>query len=102
MTMKPKDTIPEYEFPLQPIIEKDGVHRFQENRIIRTLLNTSRLTLNDLAIMDFTDEEQCQFAQLLGYSLNGYEELPYVSDKEWRRAEKKHERFVAKLEREKQ
>lgn len=36
--------------------------------------------MNDLADMDFTNEEWRQFAQLIGYSLSGYSELSYVDD----------------------
>ncbi len=34
--------------------------------------------MNDLAVKDFSDEDRCQFAQLIGYSISGYEELSYV------------------------
>jgi len=62
--------------PIQPI--KDG--RFVENRIVRTLLDDGPYNMNDLATMDFTDQERTQFAQLIGYSLSGFGELSYVDD----------------------
>ena len=63
-------------FPIQPI--KDG--RFVENRIVSFLLDKGPFDLNDIAIMDFTNEEREQFAQLIGYSVSGFSSLNYVSD----------------------
>ena len=67
-----KETI----FPIQPIA--DG--RFVENRIVSAVLEASTLDLNQIAMMDFTDEERMQFAQLIGYSLSGFGSLSYASD----------------------
>ena len=37
--------------------------------------------LNEIAGLDFTDDDRQQFAQLIGYSLSGYSELQsYVTD----------------------
>ena len=67
--------------PLQPIrIDERGVERFVPNRIVEALLETSSLDLNKIACMDFTQQEQEQFAQLIGYSVGGWSELSYVSD----------------------
>ena len=75
-------------FPIQPIeLDSDKVVRFVENRMIRTLLDSSTLTLNDLAVMNFTQQEQEQFAQLIGYSLSGFGELSYTSDEVYDAAE---------------
>jgi hypothetical protein len=41
--------------------------------------------MNKLAMMPWSNEDRCQFAQLIGYSLGGYGELHYVSDEELRR-----------------
>ena len=67
--------------PIQPL-EKDshGVLRFKENKIVRYLLDNGGITLNDLATMDFSQDDSEQFAQLIGYSLSGFGELSYVSD----------------------
>ena len=70
--------------PIQPV-EDDGtgVIRFKRNKIVRFLLDwaTSRgCSMNELAMIEFTDEDRQQFAQLIGYSLSGYGELSYVSD----------------------
>jgi hypothetical protein len=54
-------------FPIQTI--KDG--RFVENRIVTALLDSSSLDLNDLARMDFTNQERTQLLQLIGYSISG-------------------------------
>ncbi len=67
--------------PLQPIyIDDGGSHRFKANAIVRYLLDKGGLDLNHLAVQDFPIEDQEQFAQLIGYSLNGFSELSYVSD----------------------
>jgi hypothetical protein len=74
--------------PIQPIYtDEHGTVRFRPNRIVRTLLDTGALDLNKLAVMDFTDEEREQFAQLIGYSLSGFGELSYVSDETYQAAE---------------
>lgn len=71
---------------MQPfILTPDGVVRFKENAIVSALLEAARegrkLDLNDIAGMEFSQDDRCQFAQLIGYSLNGYHELSEVSDR---------------------
>lgn len=74
--------------PIQPLITApDGVIRFKENLIVDFLLKTSRYDLNRLAVMDFSNEDWEQFAQLIGYSLSGWSTLNYVSDKSYKLAE---------------
>lgn len=78
--------------PMQPLYKDDhGVVRFQENAIVRYLLDRStagyKTDLNDLAIIPFEQDDQEQFAQLIGYSLSGYGELSYVSDESYGTAE---------------
>jgi len=70
--------------PLQPI--RNG--RFVPNKIVRMLLDTGTVDLNKIACMNFTREEQEQFAQLIGYSLGGFSELSYVSDETYEAAVK--------------
>ena len=69
---------------VQPTIkDPDGILRFKENAIVRHLYDWARERghgLNELACMPFSNEDRQQFAQLLGYSLSGYSELPYVGD----------------------
>lgn len=82
--------------PMQPIDQDThGVLRFRENAIVRVLLDrdTERGRvypnfpartdggLNWIATKSFSQEDQEQFAQLIGYSISGYHELSYVSDK---------------------
>ncbi len=82
------------EHPMQPL-ERDarGTARFKENRLVTTLLDQGLIDMNKLAVMastsgcSFTREDRVQFAQLIGYSLGGFEELSYVSDADVRKAE---------------
>lgn len=69
-------------------VDNEGVVRFRQNRIVRVLLDTSKLDLNDIAGMGFPIEDRVQLAQLIGYSLGGFAELPYVTDAVYRRAVK--------------
>lgn len=78
--------------PLQPLyIDKHKVVRFRENKVLEALREAAAqrgFTLNDLAVMDLPREDWQQFAQLIGYSLSGYSELSYVTDKAYERAAK--------------
>ena len=73
--------------PIQPL-EKDasGVIRFKENKIVRHLLDHGGIDLNAIAMIGFPQEDEEQFAQLIGYSLGGFEELSYASDQVCRAA----------------
>ena len=75
--------------PLQPL-QKDatGVIRFKENKIVQFLLDAGPFDLNQLAAMPFEDEDREQLAELIGYSVGGFGELPYVSDETYGAAEK--------------
>ena len=66
--------------PLQPLIKQDGILRFKANTIIVWLFESGRLNLNDIAILPFPAEDHEQLAQLLGYSVSGFEELSYVTE----------------------
>ncbi len=82
--------------PMQPLHKDDGgVIRFEANKIVRVLLDTGKLDLNDLARMDFSQEDQEQFAQLIGYSLSGFGELSYVRDETYEAAEAEAETLQA-------
>lgn len=74
--------------PVQPLVEVDGVVRFKENAIVRTLLDAGPLDMNRIAAMAFSQEDHEQFAQLIGYSLSGFAELSYVRDRTYDRAAK--------------
>lgn len=76
--------------PVQPIIVDDhGTLRFRANSIVSFLLDDGPNDMNRLARIHFSDEDRQQFAQLIGYSLSGYGELSYVTDKAFKRAERK-------------
>ena len=73
--------------PRQPIvIDEYGVKRFKQNAIVRELLDRATaakvMDLNVIALMNFSDEDRQQFAQLIGYSLSGYGELSYASEED--------------------
>ena len=76
--------------PLQPIRE----HRFVPNRIVEKLLKVAPIDLNDIACMEFNEQERMQFAQLIGYSLGGFADLSYVDDETYGAAEKASEGMV--------
>lgn len=70
--------------PVQPLITAaDGVVRFKPNKIVQYLIDVvaPAMYLNQLARMNFTDEDWAQFSQLTGYSLSGWGTLSYVDDK---------------------
>ena len=67
--------------PIQPLyLTDDKIMRFKPNKIVEFLLNAGPFDLNQLAVMNFADEDREQFAQLINYSLSGFSELSYVSD----------------------
>jgi len=73
--------------PIQPLYkDKHGSIRFKKNAMVRFLLDTSQHDMNNLAIIDFSDDDREQFAQLIGYSLGGFGELSYVSDETYDKA----------------
>lgn len=72
--------------PMQPLDLVDGVIRFRENKIVRFLAEGR---LNEIAEMDFSPEDRMQLAQLIGYSLSGYGDLSYVTDKDYAKAEER-------------
>lgn len=85
---------------MQPIVKTaSGVVRFQENRIVSAFYeaasNGRKLDLNDIAIRaahgEFTQAEQMQFAQLIGYSVSGFGDLSYADKAVVRRADRKAE-----------
>lgn len=85
--------------PIQPLVQDArGVIRFKENRIVRHLLENGGIGLNDLAVLDFSQEDREQFAQLIGYSHSGSGDLGYVSDEVWLAAETMHVAGIPELE----
>ena len=65
---------------MQPVCVCNGIVRFKSNAIVRHILEYCLHDLNDIAGLDFTQDDREQFAQLIGYSVSGYHELNYVSD----------------------
>ncbi len=69
--------------PIQALApDEHGTLRFKENKIVRHLLDWAKEKghgLNELAMLDFPQEDWEQFAQLIGYSFSGFQELSYVT-----------------------
>jgi len=85
--------------PMQPVIrDEDGVFRFKKNAIVCALLDTGTLDMNKIGWMNFSREDREQFAQLIGYSLDGASELQYVSDELLARAEAERTALVTQGE----
>lgn len=56
--------------PMQPVVlAKDGMVRFQANRLVTYLLDNGGLDLNDLGRVDVPRSDRDQFYQLIGYSV---------------------------------
>ena len=78
------------EHPQQPLVtDPHGTVRFKENAIVRNLLDNGPYDMNNIAIGNYSDDDRSQFAQLIGYSQGGYEELSY--SKPARQARKEEE-----------
>lgn len=107
-----KHPTPSQPHPMQPIIMSrrnhdgpggsrgdDGVVRFQQNSIVRWLLDEAgkgrHVDLNRIAMEEFDDEDKRQFAQLIGYSVSGWGDLSYVQTD--RAALDKADRIAAKV-----
>ena len=77
--------------PHQKIIVDDkGVKRFQANQVVVYLLDCVRegikVDLNSLAKIPFFSEDYIQFYELIGYSVCGFGDLSFVSDKVYEEA----------------
>jgi hypothetical protein len=66
--------------PIQPLELQDGVLRFKSNAIVKHLLDSGAIDMNEIAVLNFTREDREQFAQLIGYSHGGASDLSYMSD----------------------
>jgi hypothetical protein len=60
--------------------DAEGVARFRKNAIVRHLLDAGPFNLNSLAGLPFSDDDREQFAQLIGYSVCNFGELPYAAN----------------------
>jgi hypothetical protein len=84
--------------PMQPVVlDPHGTPRFKQNAIVRFLLDNGPFDLNKLARMEFSQEDQVQFAQLIGYSVGGFGELPYVTDEAYDAADEAAEDLLDKV-----
>lgn len=81
--------------PMQPlVVDKHGVVRFKSNKIVRHLLDHGGINLNDLAFIDFDEADREQFAQLIGYSVSGFGDLSYASNRAVRTADNRAEKLT--------
>lgn len=85
--------------PMQPIeFDGKGVVRFRENRIVRHLLDFAKprgCGLNEIARMEFSQDDRMQLAQLIGYSVSGYGDLGYASDESVETADRIADELIA-------
>ncbi len=82
---------------MQPIyLDKKGLARFKGNAIVRYMLDRNIINMNDIALLPFKKEDRMQFAQLIGYSVDGYATLSYASKKSIAEADLKAEELQNK------
>lgn len=91
--------------PMQPLVfGSKGVIRFRPNEILVDLFHSGQLDLNTLGIVygdaEYDNARQ-QIAQLLGYSVDGYCDLPYVSKRSKRKALKQAAYMIEQSKQEK-
>lgn len=64
---------------MRKIIKTENIERFEPNRIVRLLLDTGKINLNEIWVMYgndlFTIDELKEFYQLIGYTVSGYDEI---------------------------
>lgn len=84
--------------PIQPIVN----HRFVSNKLVDACLSELKkhgFTLNDLAeLPDIPREHWVQFAQLIGYSIDGFSTLSYVQNADLERVDASQEKNPDKAE----
>ena len=61
--------------PMQPLVVVGDRVRFRANKIVKHLLDRGGLTLNDVIAAGFDQDELDHFYQLIGHSVDGYDEL---------------------------
>lgn len=73
--------------PIQPLqLDSRGVLRFKPNAIVQYLLDRGPFDMNHLAMQGFSDPDREQFAQLIGYSHDGFGTLSYATDRVYDKA----------------
>ncbi len=69
----------ELSHPIQPVgLDEHGVLRFKKNAIVAYLLENGPIDMNQIALQGFSPKDREQFAQLIGYSVDGAADLSYV------------------------
>lgn len=64
--------------PMQPVVMVGKVARFKANKIVEMLLESHpTIDMHEIACMSFSRADRNQFAQLIGYSVDGFAELGY-------------------------
>ena len=69
---------------MQPLMKDGKTVRFKPNHVVLKLLELARergIGLNELLQPEYAQQDVEQFYQLIGYSLDMYEELSFISDK---------------------
>ena len=82
--------------PMQKLVWDGNVIRFRRNAIVRMLLDEGPFDLNDIAIRNFSQEDEEQFMQLIGYSVSAGGGLTYVSPATANRADIEAEKLAKK------
>lgn len=83
--------------PMQPVVyDEHGVIRFQANELVQHLLDFGGLDMNHLGMVDCSNQDREQFAQLIGYSVSGFGDLSYVRHKTLLKADRRAERLRKK------
>ena len=57
------------------VLDQNGTVRFKRNAIVVHLLENGGIDMNAIARLPFDNRDREQFAQLIGYSVNGFGEL---------------------------
>jgi hypothetical protein len=67
--------------PMQPIyIDHQDVTRFKNNGVVQWIIDSKKLSLNDIDTEAFPAEDVAQFWQMLGYSTSGYGGLSFIPE----------------------
>lgn len=83
--------------PIQPLYKcpVDGRLRFKPNALVQHLLDNGGLDMNALARVECSRDDRQHFAQLIGYSHQGYGTLSYASDRVYDKSLERYEKRQA-------
>ena len=85
--------------PMQPIVVDEGIPHFVANSIVRFLYKAGPFDMNTIMeLPGVSREEREQFAQLIGYTVNGFGELGYADPGTVAKADHYAEVLTAKKE----